>query len=226
MKLDTRPERDTKNQDERPAYGLHALVDDVPSVPLPLKAVDARFEVSGDCAQVMMEQIFEFDGPNPVDVLYTFPLPSEASVHHCTMSIDGRRVVATVKELEEARADFRQAHEAGKRAALVETVRENLFELRLGNVQPGDRIVLALSYTSTLAVEGKQRRLRIPVCPGIRFIPGKPEGIDGSTDLVPDAARLLPVRISDQHPDAAAFFCAGTLQAHRKSIPQAMSSKS
>lgn len=195
---------------QRPEYGLFALDGDS-GLPLPLKVIDVRFEVAGDCAQVSIEQIFEFDGPNPVDVLYTFPLPEEASVYQCTMSVGDRKVVAVVKALEVARKAYKKAHAARRRAALVETVRANLFELQLGNVQPGDVITIALSFASPLPAEGRRRRLRVPLCPGVRFIPGKPVGVDGGTDLVPDASRLLPLRIGKNHPDAATFFCAGTI---------------
>jgi Ca-activated chloride channel homolog len=195
----------------RPAHGLHALGKTAKRVPLPLKAIDARFEVAGACAEVIIEQIFEFEGPNPVDVIYTFPLPAAAAVYRCTMSIGERRVEAVVKSVEQAREDYKRAHADGRRAALVESVRDNLFELQLGNVQPGDRITIHLAYVCELQTAGPLKRLRIPVCPGVRFIPGIPEGADGGTNLVPDAARLLPQRITAEHPDAVAFYCAGTL---------------
>ena len=181
-------------------------------VPLPLKTIDARFEASGDCASVVLEQIFEFDGPNPVDVIYTFPLPENASVHDCQLRVGSRTVIAKIKPLADARQDFKKAKAAGHRAALVETVRDNLFELQLGNVQPGDAISIRLAFIVPLAGESAQRRrLRIPTCPGVRYIPGDPAGADGATDLVPDAGRLNPLRISSDDPDAAIFYCAGTV---------------
>ncbi len=211
MKTDRSSRASNETTTPRPVYGLQALGLTSERVALPLKVIDARFEVAGGCAEVAIEQIFEFDGPNPVDVLYTFPLPEEASVYRCTMSIGERKVVAVVKTLEEAREDFRRAHERGHRAALVESVRDNLFELQLGNVQPGDRITISLAFVCALQTAGPRKRLRIPVCPGIRFIPGTPVGVDGGTGIVPDAARLLPQRIGAEHPDAVAFFCSGTI---------------
>ncbi|MFM7181747.1 MAG: VIT domain-containing protein [Verrucomicrobiales bacterium] len=204
----------TQNNMESTAteYGLYIDEAGTRSVRLPLKAVDARFEVCGDAAEVSIGQIFEFSGPNPVDVIYVFPLPGDASVHRCEMKVGDRVVSAVVKPTEEARRDFAKAKASGHRAALVETVRPNLFELRLGNVQPGDAISIVLSYSQSLAGEGKARRLEIPVCPGVRYIPGHPVGADGGTDLVPDAGRLNPRRIGRNDPDAALFFCVGSLR--------------
>lgn len=79
----------------RHPHGLFSL-SGTSRVPLPLKALDARFEVAGDCAQVTIKQLFEFDGPNPVDVIYTFPLPAEAT--HCGVEIHTVGIDANVNE--------------------------------------------------------------------------------------------------------------------------------
>jgi hypothetical protein len=62
--------------------------------------------------------------------------------------------------------------------------------------------------------------LRIPFCPGIRYIPGKPLlrknrglGSVDDTDQVPDASRLSPPRIGADHPDAATLYLHGSLDA-------------
>ena len=209
MKTPSNPAEDST---ARQALGLFALAKGRRSVPLPLKTIDARFEASGDCASVQLEQIFEFDGPNPVDVIYTFPLPENASVHDCQLRVGSRSVKAKIKPVEGARQDYQKAKAPGHRAALVETVRDNFFELQLSNVQPGDAISIRLAFIVPLSGESAQRRrLRIPTCPGVRYIPGDPAGADGATDLVPDAGRLNPLRVASDDPDAAIFYCAGTV---------------
>ncbi len=198
---------------ENSSIGLFEVNGNGDRIRLPLKAVDARFQVQGDCAEVVLEQVFEHTGKNPVDVLYTFPLPANAAVHRCEMKLGNRVICAKVKPEKEARREFKEQKAKGRRAAIVESVRENLFELQLGNVQPGDHPVILLAMIMPLIENGTtERRLRIPSCPGIRYVPGQPVGADGGTDLVPDAGRLNPPRISAEHADAALFFCAGTIQ--------------
>lgn len=179
---------------------------------LPLKVIDVRFEISGDLAQVQVEQKFVYDGPHAIDVIYIFPTPEAATVHQCDMRVGGRTVTAKVKPLAQARREYDLARASGYRAAKVETVRNNLFELQLGNVQPGDIIIIALSYTISLAGDSsRMRSLRIPTCPGVRYIPGRLMGRAGATDLVPDAARLNPSRIAGSDPHAAVFYFEGIL---------------
>jgi len=57
---------------------------------------------------------------------------------------------------------------AGHRTALVESVRENLFELALGNLAPGDTVVVRLCWFQTLDTAGHDRSFRIPFTPGVR----------------------------------------------------------
>jgi Ca-activated chloride channel family protein len=198
---------------ESSSIGLFEVNGNGDRIRLPLKAVDARFQVQGDCAEVVLEQVFEHTGKNPVDVLYTFPLPANAAVHRCEMKLGNRVICAKVKPEKEARREFKEQKAKGRRAAIVESVRENLFELQLGNVQPGDHPVILLAMIMPLIDNGTtERRLRIPSCPGIRYVPGQPVGADGGTDLVPDAGRLNPPRVLAEHADAALFFCAGTIQ--------------
>ena len=67
---------------ENSSIGLFEVNGNGDRIRLPLKAVDSRFQVQGDCAEVVLEQVFEHTGKNPVDVLYT-PLPANAAVHRC-----------------------------------------------------------------------------------------------------------------------------------------------
>ena len=187
---------------------------------LPLTHMESRFQIMGDLASVQMDQVFEQTAREGLDVTYTFPLPGSAAVHRCEMIVNGRTISAVVMEEGEARRTVKQKKAAGHRTALVEMDRDNLFTLQLGNVMPGDRILIRFAYIERLDRLGKQLSLRIPFSPGVRYIPGKPLlranrglGTADDTDQVPDASRLSPPRISGDHPDAATMYLHGTLDA-------------
>ncbi|MDQ3622126.1 MAG: VWA domain-containing protein, partial [Verrucomicrobiota bacterium] len=91
--------------------------------------------------------------------------------------------------------------------------------LQLGNVQGGDVVIVRLAYLQTTERIGSEQRLRIPVCPGVRYIPGRPllrglsgKGVIDDTDQVPDASRISPPRIDALHPDAAYFAAEGVIR--------------
>lgn len=201
------------------AFGLVAWLEQT-RVALPLKGVECRFQVTGNIASVELDQIYHQDADRPLDCTYTFPLPGGAAVYRCEVHINGRIIRAKVEEKGAAREMYRTQKAAGRRTALVETERENLFTLSLGNVQPGDVIVVCFAWFQVLDRMADGLRLMVPTCPGIRYIPGKPllralcgRGIADDTDQVPDASRITPPRIDALHPDAAYFCITGGLSA-------------
>ncbi len=179
-------------------------------ITLPLKGVEARFDVRGDLVSVELCQIYHQDRAQPLDVLYTFPLPGGAAVYRCEMVVNDRVIAAKVMAVEQARAVAAEKKAAGHRTALMESVRDNLFELALGNLAPGDTVVIRIAWFQTLDAAGSGREFRIPFTPGVRYIPGAPllrrnsgKGTADDTDQVPDASRLTPPRMDAFHPDAA-----------------------
>lgn len=208
-------------------FGLFAIVKSK-RVVLPLKGVECDFSVVSGVTQVSMTQIFRQENEKALDCEYLFPLPADASVFSCEADINGRIIRAQVREREEARKLAAEKKAAGFRTALVESERDNLFTLSLGNVQPEDLVIVRLKYFQlvrhslggggTLRSVAESRSIEIPFCPGIRYIPGKPllrsnrgKGIVDDTDEVPDASRITPVRIDAEHPDAAYIEVRGTL---------------
>jgi Ca-activated chloride channel family protein len=201
------------------SFGLIAWLE-ATRIALPLKGVECRFDVTGNLAKVELDQIYFQNADRPLDCTYTFPLPAGAAVYRCELHVNGRVIRAKVEEQQAARRIFEEQKAAGRRAALVETERENLFTLSLGNVQPDDVIVVRFAWFSVLDRAGDNLRLLIPTCPGVRYIPGNPllrassgNGTVDDTDQVPDASRITPPRIDAFHPDAAYFSIEGRLSA-------------
>src|SRR5882724_5327433 len=113
-------------------FGLFAIIESR-RVVLPLKGVECDFAVRSGLAEVCMSQVFRQENPKPFDCEYLFPLPADASVFSCEADINGRVIRAQIKEREEARKIVAEKKAEGSRTALVESERDNLFTLGLGN---------------------------------------------------------------------------------------------
>ncbi len=199
------------------AFGLVAWLEQTRLV-LPLKGVECRFHITGAVACVELDQIYHQASAKALDCTYTFPLPAGAAVHRCEVHINGRVIRGRVEERNAARDLHRTHKAAGRRTTLVETERENLFTLTLGNVQPGDLVIVRFAWFQVLDRAAGHLRLLVPTCPGVRYIPGKPlfraqsgRGSADDTDQVPDASRITPPRMDALHPDAAYFAVTGRL---------------
>ena len=205
-------------------FGLIAWLQQT-RIQLPLRAVDCRFRVTGDVAVVELDQVFQQTAAEPLDVAYSFPLPHGAATFKCEVDINGRVIRARVMEAQQAREVAAAQKAQGHRTALVQAERENLFTLELGNVAPRDIITVRFAWFQTLERLGSQMSLRIPFCPGLRYIPGKPllrsnrgKGTVDDTDEAPDASRISPPRIDPAHPDASQLHLEGTLGAREVSL--------
>ena len=200
-----------------PSFGLIAWLEQT-QIHLPLKAIECRFEASGAAVDVQIDQIFHQSAGRPLDVTYSFPLPSKAAAYRCEMIVNGRTIRAKVMEQGAAREIARQKKTEGRRTTLVEMERGNLFTLSLGNVQPDDIVVIRFAYVEELDAWKDELALQIPFNPGVRYVPGEPllrlnsgRGAVDDTDQVPDASRLSPPRIDQMHPDAARISLSGRL---------------
>ena len=199
------------------AFGLVAWLEQT-QIHLPLKAIECRFQASGAAVDVQIDQVFHQSARRPLDVTYSFPLPSKAAVYRCEMIINHRTIRAKVEEQGAARKIATQRKAEGRRTALVEMERGNLFTLSLGNVQPDDVIVIRFAYVEELDAWKDEMALQIPFTPGVRYIPGEPllrsnsgKGAVDDTDQVADASRISPPRIDQMHPDAARLSLSGKL---------------
>ncbi len=189
-------------------FGLEAWLE-ATRIMLPLRGMEICADIFSGFARVEIDQVYVQSNNQPLDFRYVFPLPADAAVHRCEMHVNGRVVLARVEALAVAEELYKKAKEAGHRAALARGERENLFTLELGNLQPGDVILMKLAYIQPLQRLQDQRSFRVPTSVGVRFVPGKAllrpnsgNGAADDTDEVPDASRISPPTIDGDHPDA------------------------
>jgi Ca-activated chloride channel family protein len=166
---------------------------------VPAVATEAEIRVSGIVARVVVKQTYR----NPYDAwfegIYVFPLPENAAVDHLRMQVGDRIIEGDIKERQAARAQYEQAKSSGRRAALVEQERPNIFTTSVANIPPRGEIVVEIEYQQTLKYDSGSFSLRFPMVVGPRYIPGAPaegqgagKGWANNTDQVPDASRITP----------------------------------
>ncbi|WP_437783599.1 VIT domain-containing protein [Sorangium sp. So ce1097] len=166
--------------------------------PVPLLGVSLSGEVVGGAARLVVRQRYRNEERRPIEAIYTFPLPSEASIAGFAMECAGRRLEGEVKEREEAFRDYDEAIATGHGAALLDEERRNVFTASVGNLLPGEETVVEVAFVQALKADEGALRLMIPTLVAPRYIPGAPQGdrtghgVLGPTDAVPDADRISP----------------------------------
>src|SRR3984893_5213431 len=171
----------------------------------PLVHTDATIDVRGLAATATVTQQYVNSSTEPIEAIYVFPLPHDAAVYDMEIRIGNRVIRSLIREREEAKRVYESAKSEGKRAALVEEERPNIFTASVANLMPGDHIDVRLRYVEPLRWEDGRIRLVFPMVVGPRYIPGTEAlGHDGTgwaadTDAVPDASRITPPA---RHPES------------------------
>jgi len=165
---------------------------------------DVQMQISGMVAAVTVRQQFKNDSSDWMHGVYAFPLPETAAVNGMRIEVGERVIVGQIREKQQARKEFAAAKKAGKKAALVEQKRPNLFTSSVANIPPGETITVTLTYLEKAVFDKGRFSLRFPMTITPRYIPGTPlatsdtinsiseHGWAVGTDEVPDAAEITP----------------------------------
>jgi Ca-activated chloride channel homolog len=173
-------------------------------VGLPLTAHRIIAKAADRVAQVTVEQSFQNPFQEFLEAVYIFPMGGGAAVSVFEMKVGDRTLKGVVKERGQARKDYRKAVDDGRRAALLEQDRDNVFTVQVGNLPPGEAVSVRIVYSERLSYfEDGTTELRLPLVVAPRYIPGEPldgvsagDGVEPDTDSVPDASRITPPRLA------------------------------
>jgi len=136
---------------------------------LPLKDTRVDVAISGVIADVTVRQIYENRGTRPIHARYVFPASTRAAVYGMTMTVGDVRIVARIREREQAAREFDSAKREGKSASLLEESRPNVFTMKVANVLPGDTISVELKYTELLVPTDGVYEFVYPTVVGPRY---------------------------------------------------------
>ena len=136
---------------------------------LPLLSTSAEVNIAGVIADVAITQVYKNDGLKPIEAIYVFPASTRAAVYDMVMKIGNRTIQAEIKEKNQAKAEYEQAKEEGKRASLLEQERPNVFQMNVANLMPGDQIEVVLKYTEMLIPENGIYEFVYPTVVGPRY---------------------------------------------------------
>src|SRR5215475_6961373 len=171
--------------------------------PLPLQGVQLRARVIDRVAGVTVEQKFGNPFTEVIEAVYVFPLAGGSAVSRFEVQIGQRVVRGKIEERGEARRQYVEALEQGKRAALLEQERDDVFTVQVGNITPGDAITVRLTYSERLPFfEDGRTELRLPLVVAPRYVGGQElpreqagHGVVPDSTTVPDASRITPPRL-------------------------------
>ena len=141
----------------------------------PTVETEVAIQVSGIVARTRVSQVFHNPGAEFVEGVYVFPLPERAAVDHLWMRIGDRVIEGRIQEKGQARRTYETAKREGRKAALIEQQRPNLFTNSVAHIGPGEQVRVTIEYQQTLACENGEYRLRFPLAVTPRYTPAARE---------------------------------------------------
>ncbi|MBT4160051.1 MAG: marine proteobacterial sortase target protein [Gammaproteobacteria bacterium] len=159
----------------------------------------AELKITGIIAHVTLTQTFRNQTQDWREAVYVMPMADTAAVSGMKMIIGERVIRAKIKEKEVARKIYNKAKSEGKKAALTEQSRPNLFRQNVANIGPGEVVEIEITYIQTVDYDYGEFSLRLPMTLTPRFMPGRP--LTDGVPLVTDAHgwAMPTTEVADAH---------------------------
>ena len=139
---------------------------------VPLKEVSVEAEIRACLLGLKSQLKYSNDTPDPVEVMFRFPLEESSAVVGLTAVIDSRRIKADLREKEEARAAYDDAIASGQSAALAEERAGDIFSVALGNLPRGKDAEIDLQIVGELPIDAEENvRFTLPSVFKPRYTP-------------------------------------------------------
>ena len=150
---------------------------------LPLLGTTLAADAAGGVARVTVEQRFQNPHAEPLAVTYSLPLPADGAVSGFSFRVGGRLTVGEIDRKHAARERYEAALADGRSAALLEQDRSSLFTQEIGNIPPGEEVIVEVSVDQRLRwLDEGAWEWRFPTVVAPRYL--------GEAGRVPDADRV------------------------------------
>ncbi len=152
---------------EKKVFGLASFEIGAPA-PV-LMGVQANGRLDGVLFELTLRQTYRNTSTRTLEVVYTFPLPVQAVLLGFASELNGERKVGTIVAKPEAERRYEEALADGDAPVMLEARPDGLHTANVGNLKPGDEIVLEVRLAQLLAFEQGRLRLVIPTTIAPRY---------------------------------------------------------
>lgn len=166
-------------ENSRPdGIALMEIVDEREGAPrqfVPLKHTELHGEVDGPLAALRLVHTYGYSRDQcdrVLEVAYHFPLPGDAAVTGVRVRFGLVEIVTQLKERARAQAEYDEAVQQGKQAALLTRESPDVFTLRVAGIQPDEPVVVETQYVQLARPQADAVGwlLRVPLTTSPRFV--------------------------------------------------------
>lgn len=134
-----------------------------------LQSVQAQGQLQGLMLRMKLRQVYRNTTGDNLECVYTFPLAWGSVLLGMAVELNGKRMTGTVVEKKEAETTYEKAIQSGDLPVMLERSGKDLYTANLGNILPGNEVVIELEYAQLLKLEGGMLRLNLPTTIAPRY---------------------------------------------------------
>ena len=113
-------------------------------------------------ARLWVRHEFQCNEAQPVEVVYAFALPREATLRRFRISGEGFDVASELRSKEEARKEYEDGIAQGSLSSLATIYRDGVTNLSVGNIRPNEKVVVLLEILAGVELHDGGLRFRFP----------------------------------------------------------------
>lgn len=170
--------------DERLHFALSSKDSDSPA-PV-LTGVQAHGRLDAVLFELTLRQTYRNTSDRVLEVVYTFPLPSMSVLLGFASELNGVRQEGVIVAKRVAEQQYEKSLEAGDAPVMLEAHASGLHTANIGNLKPGDEIVLEARFAQLISFDQGRLRVSIPTTIAPRY--GQPEQAGLQAQQVPLAS--------------------------------------
>jgi len=155
-------------------HGNAAILQSVGGDKVALKGVNVEAELRDLLAEVSVTQIYKNEEPVNIEAVYTFPLPTQATLLDLAVTIDGRVHKGVIVGKQTAEDRYEDAVTEGDTAIMLQQKEFGLYTMNVGNLQAGETAVIRFRYVLLQQWSGDRLRFMLPTVIAPRY--GDPAG--------------------------------------------------
>ena len=113
-------------------------------------------------ARLTVQHVFKSAETQPIEVIYSFPLPRDAALRRFRITGDGFEAHSELRETEAAVKAYEEGIAQGSLATLARQYGDGLINLTVGNIRPGEQVAVYLELIAGVELRDDGFRFRFP----------------------------------------------------------------
>ncbi|TFG61743.1 MAG: hypothetical protein E4H36_09675, partial [Spirochaetales bacterium] len=141
------------------------------TVKVSLQRVTVDAAVRDVSSAVTVTQVYLNTEDRAIEAVYCFPVEESAAICGFEIETGGRTISGIMEEKEKAFETYDKALADGNAAFLLDQEAQDILHISVGNIKPGQEVLVRISYISELPVTDGIIRLQIPSTVSPRYSP-------------------------------------------------------